>query len=195
MDGACVGEREWRIMTERRRILGALPGALALGAFGGAASMPEARAAKPEDCLAILADHRRFSLWLLILQRAGMEAVLRLPGPWTMLAPTNRAIRSGPSFYQSGDQPADLHDPAELRRFAEAHLIAGREQPGHFMRHPGRYANLGGGTVVVTTEEGYSTTVAWNDGRRFVETNLTEMPIVASNGLIYPLEQVFALDK
>ena len=107
-------------MTLRSALLGTA--AAVVLAFSGTA-------ARAQDCVAVIAQNPQLSAFEAALSRLGVANLLRGPGPYTVLAPTNEAINRLPVNIRNdlgGSNPGDDIDPVRGPAVVNAHIIDGR---------------------------------------------------------------------
>lgn len=90
--------------------------------FGGTA-------ARAQDCMAVMSQMPDLSTFVGALNRTGVSNLLRGPGPFTILAPTNEAINKLPVNIRNdlaGSQPTESIDPVRLPAVLNAQIIDGK---------------------------------------------------------------------
>ncbi|MBX6743627.1 MAG: fasciclin domain-containing protein [Acetobacteraceae bacterium] len=108
-------------MTRLRVPLAAAALAAAL-CFGGTA-------ARAQDCMTVMSQIPDLSTFVGSLNRTGVANLLRGPGPYTVLAPTNEAINKTPVNIRNdlmGSQPTQDIDPIRAPAVLNAHIIDGK---------------------------------------------------------------------
>jgi len=120
-----------------------------------------------------LTENTDFALFVAGWTRIGRSAELQDGGPFTIFAPTNVAFsRLGTTTLQMA--------PAELESLLRHHVVAGARQPADL---------AAAGTV--ETSAGAAVRVAQRDGTLAIDyAMVTGDPIVADNGIIYPVDAV-----
>ncbi len=84
-------------------------------AAGPATSEP-----KTNTLLEALAAEGHCGKFLAAVEKVNLTGSLKTGGPWTVLAPTNRAINNMPGGFE-----ALMKKPDQLKRFVRAHLVDG----------------------------------------------------------------------
>jgi uncharacterized surface protein with fasciclin (FAS1) repeats len=91
----------------------------------GLGSMP----ARAQDCMAVMAQNPQLGVFVSALNRTGVSNLLRSPGPFTILAPTNEAIDRVPVNIRNdlmGSQPTQDIDPIRAPAVLNAQIIDGK---------------------------------------------------------------------
>jgi len=85
--------------------------------------------ARAQDCLAVMSQNPQLSNFVAALNRTGVGTLLRSPGPFTILAPTNQAIDRVPVNLRNdlmGSQPTQDFDPIRGPAVINAQIIDGK---------------------------------------------------------------------
>lgn len=88
-----------------------------------------AAAARAQDCVAVMSQIPELSTFVNALNRTGLTDLLRGPGPFTILAPTNQAIERVPINIRNdlmGTVPTESIDPIRGPAVLNAHIIDGK---------------------------------------------------------------------
>jgi len=120
-----------------------------------------------------------FTMFLRLVRTAGLDSILRGPGPYTVLAPTDAAFSALPADQLN----ALLTDNAKLTRVLEYHIINGRYTSADVMGQmsPTTPMTLEGQPLTVGTSGGLVTV----NGAHAVVVDL-----IASNGVLYGIDTV-----
>ena len=166
----------------------AAPGAdRPLGAFVEAPAVPSpvqaaialrrARSAAHEhDIISTAEGTGRLGTFVDYMRAAGLSALLRGDGPFTVFAPTDKAFMK----ITLRGRDALLADPRRLRAVMRGHIVAGRIA-----------APSAGTSSIAITIEGTSLTVTSGDGTYLVgNARLVQTSIPASNGVIHAIDAV-----
>ncbi len=89
--------------------------------------------ARAQDCLTVMSQIPELSNFVGSLNRTGVAALLRGPGPFTILAPTNQAIDRVPVNIRNdlmGSVPTQDIDPIRGPAVVNAHIIDGKHLSG-----------------------------------------------------------------
>ncbi|MBX6375005.1 MAG: fasciclin domain-containing protein [Acetobacteraceae bacterium] len=111
-----------RLPAFRFRLVGVLAAAAMFCLAGGTA-------ARAQDCLTVMSQIPDLSTFVGGLNRTGQSDLLRGPGPFTILAPTNEAIARVPINIRNdltGSQPTQDFDPVRGPAVINAHIIDGK---------------------------------------------------------------------
>ena len=101
----------------------------AFGAVAAATILVAGAAARAQDCVALISQNPQLSAFSSSLDRFGITNLLRTPGPFTILAPTNAAIGRLPINVRNdltGQGPTDDIDPIRGPAVMNAHIVDGR---------------------------------------------------------------------
>jgi transforming growth factor-beta-induced protein len=116
-----------------------------------------------------------FETLVAAVQAAGLEDVLRGPGPFTIFAPTNAAFAALPE----GALQGLLADPAALAGVLTYHVVAGRVFASD-LREGLEVATVGGGTLTITL----------GGGARVNGVAVVAADVLTSNGVIHVIDGV-----
>lgn len=86
-------------------------------------------AAEAQDCMAVMAQNPQLSTFVSALNRTGQSSLLRSPGPFTILAPTNEAINRVPINIRNdltGSGATESIDPVRAPAVVNAHIVDGK---------------------------------------------------------------------
>jgi len=181
-------------MTRRSLVLSASASAIALAIGGISSGGARAQAGDGRDAFSIAAADPRFRTFTSIVHRSGLEPSARGPQPFTVFMPTEAAFDRYPELRASLLGPASeaFPDTHALVMFVRAHVLLGL--------HP--TPPLGGRREQVMTRVGTTIdiinttppTISWDSsGGRTGTATLSEAPIIASNALIYPIDNPILL--
>jgi transforming growth factor-beta-induced protein len=116
-----------------------------------------------------------FSTLVAAVRAAGLEDVLRGPGPFTIFAPTDAAFAELPA----GALESLLADPSALASVLTYHVVAGRV-----------FASDLSDGMTVTTVEGRTIRVSLSGGARVNDAAIVATDILTSNGVIHVIDSV-----
>lgn len=153
-------------LPDRRAVLAAMTAALAAGTAPARAS--------DEDLVARLERAGHFTRFLLLADRAGLMALLRSPGPLTLLAPEDEFFVD---IEDGGGLTILLNQPERLREIVLYHLLPGT-WPRAAFRDGQAIATLQGKEVVML---GQADMIEVNGQR------LSGHEMGARNGTIHPI--------
>jgi len=142
------------------------------------------------DVGTVLASYPEFSTFFSILQQSGLSGEARAARNFTIFVPTNRAFAKYPNYYQTlipgGSQM--FPNTAKLITYIRNHVVAGEYTPQAFAGKKITLTALSGATIDIDgTGTGEPVVVYHLLGGQTSTAALTEQPIQAANGLIYPV--------
>lgn len=176
-------------MMHRRDVLPLVSG----GMLGLLAGRPVRAATRAGDIYSILQRNGDFKRWKDMVDRCDLASLLRGPGPFTLFALTDYALSVGPDL---SIPPRGVQMAPELRRrirlLLQAHILEGTHDLAELSASSRTYTNLAGGPVSVTRNR-FNITVSWESAVSSAEGTLSSAPIVARNGLVYPIGTLVAL--
>jgi len=106
---------------------------------------------------------------------AGLEKILKDPGPFTMFAPTDEAFKKLPP----GALDALLKDKAKLGAVLACHVVTGKLSSGQVAK-----------LEHATTLQGADVVISRNGGVRVDRAHVVKADIEASNGIIHGIDEV-----
>jgi uncharacterized surface protein with fasciclin (FAS1) repeats len=154
-----------------------------------------------QDCVAVMAQRPELSTLISALNRTGQADLLRSPGPFTVLAPTNEAINRLPVNLRNdlvGSQPTQDIDPVRAPAVVNAHIIDGRHMASE-VRDQDRMmmrTRNGNELVVQRGADGHYTLTAgaggFGAGGRYTmePARVVQADIPCSNGVVHIVDNV-----
>jgi uncharacterized surface protein with fasciclin (FAS1) repeats len=132
------------------------------------------------DLVDIINSNENLTMFARAIRVAGLDSMLRGPGPFTIFAPSDSAFSAMPSDYVN----SLFRDTSRLRQVVQYHVLPGRIDSGAamIMTSPTTSPTLEGSTLQVTTSSG---NVMVNGGRVFIPD------LAATNGIIHVVDTVF----
>lgn len=196
------------IHQSRRALLGAAASLLAVPALAQTANTPVITGqstAQPLSVIDALAAAGNFDEFIEWARRAGAVEILRGPGPFTLLAPTNAAMGRLPASLREQLNPTQVNatganpdiDPVRLRAFVDMHIIPGRYTLADLANRTTtlRTRNDNAIEVVSTAGQAYQTRLVGDMGFGVGGVNAELRPtrflvpeIQASNGVVLPID-------
>jgi uncharacterized surface protein with fasciclin (FAS1) repeats len=158
-------------------------------------------AAQAQDCMAVMAQNRQLSNFVGALDRTGVASLLRSPGPFTILAPTNEAISRVPVNIRNdlmGSQPTDSFDPIRGPAVVNAHIVDGKHMAGDVTGQQQVTARTRNGNELIIKREPdgrYSITPGTGGFRsgganRIQPAHVVQADVPCSNGVIHIVDRV-----
>ena len=132
--------------------------------------------AHEHDILTTAEGSARLGVFVDFVRAAGLADLLHGDGPFTVLAPTERAFLK----LSLRERDALLAEPLRLSRVMRGHVIAGKVLPP-MTDAPHPVTTIDGKPLVLTTQDGTSCV----GNVRIVQANIT-----ASNGIIHAIDSV-----
>jgi uncharacterized surface protein with fasciclin (FAS1) repeats len=158
------------------RTLLALVAIAAVAATALATTSTAAPRGQQRDIVGTAAAAGNFTTLTMLLERAGLVATLRQPGPYTVFAPTDAAFRKVPKRTLS----ALLHSRAKLRAVLLYHVVAGRVTAADVVKL--RSAKTVNGKSVRIRVAGSNVFVGG--------AKVTKPDVAATNGVIHVINRV-----
>jgi len=156
--------------------------------IGGAAVLPDMTIM---EAIAASADHRQLAN---ALRTSGLDKALSGPGPFTLLAPTDRAFGK---IRPKVDGERVRGEPAILKRTLRGHIlpaqVSGADIAAGIDANGGETKALGLNGIAVTFDQEDGDTRAYDTRRR--RALLGPMDAIAANGLIHVLDEVLLLPE
>jgi len=181
----------------RRRIL-----SLGLGFAVAPCFAPLGEAATPAmvnqtqyDAYSVMASYPEFSDWQGLLQLSGLAPYARGPGPFTIFVPTNGAYYQYPMYYQTlVPNGVAMPNTTRLIAYVRMHVVLGLFPPTAFYGHKVVLRSVSMVPITVDGTGPGTPTVTYSllDGKT-ASAELSEAPIQASNGIIYPINNATIL--
>lgn len=117
----------------------------------------------------------RFTRFCAALKAGALADTVRLPGPFTLFAPTDEAFAKIPNSQVN----AMLADTRRLKTLLAFHIVSGRVAAGEMP------------VGSLRTIEGRAASIVRDSGRLIVEgATVVEADVVASNGLLHAIDTV-----
>ena len=158
-------------------------------------------AARAQDCLAVLSQDPQLSAFAGTMGRTGQADLLRSPGPFTILAPTNEAINRVPINIRTnlfGSQPTDSIDPIRAPAVVNAHIFDGKHVASEVRgQERAVFRSRNGNELVIQrgSDGHYTLTPAGGGfgagGRNVIEpARVAQADIPCSNGVVHEADNV-----
>ncbi len=181
-------------MTRRDLVLSASGSVIALAISSFLPSGARARAGDGQDALTATSADPRFKTFTSIVRRSGLESSARGTQPFTIFVPTEAAFDRYPELRASLLGPASeaFPDTHALVMFVRAHVLLGLyPTPPLGERRERMMSRVGTPIDIINTTP---PVISWaSSGGRTGTATLSEAPIIASNALIYPIDNPILL--
>ena len=181
-------------MTRRDLALSASGSVIALAIGSVLSNGARAQAGGGQDAFTVASADPRFKTFTSIVRSSGLEASARGPQPFTVFVPTEEAFDRYPELRASLLGPASeaFPDTHALVTFVRAHVLLGRyPTPPLGERRERLMSRVGTPIDIINTTP---PTISWqSSGGRTGTATLSEAPIIASNALIYPIDNPILL--
>lgn len=181
-------------MTRRDLLLSASASAVGLATGSVLSNSARAQARTGRDAFTITSANPRFRTFTSVVQKSGLELSARGAQPFTVLMPTEAAFDRYPELRASllGPVSEAFPDTQALVMFVRAHVLLGLHPTPPLRTRRERVMSRVGTTVEIINT--VPPTVSWeSSGGRTGTATLSEAPIIASNALIYPIDNPILL--
>jgi uncharacterized surface protein with fasciclin (FAS1) repeats len=131
---------------------------------------------KPKTLLDALTAEGHCSKFLAAVEKVNLTQSLESGGPWTVFAPTNRAIKNIPGGFDGL-----MKNPKQLKRFVRAHLVDGVRSSSEIKPTGVKWPTADGHDIVVAKKGA----ITVNKQAKVIKAD-----IPATNGLIYTIDEV-----
>ncbi|HEY0206784.1 MAG TPA: fasciclin domain-containing protein [Acetobacteraceae bacterium] len=181
-------------MTRRGLALSVSASAIALAIGSVRSGVAYAQAGDGRDAFSIASADPRFRTFTSIVHRSGLEPSARGTQPFTVFMPTEAAFDRYPELRASLLGPASeaFPDTHALVVFVRAHVLLGLHPTPPLGERKERVMTRVGTMIdIINTTP---PTISWqSSGGRTGTATLSEAPIIASNALIYPIDNPILL--
>ena len=181
-------------MLRRHLILSTSASALALLTGSVPSSGARAQAGDGQNAFSIASADPRFRTFTSVVQRSGLEPSARGSLPFTVFMPTEAAFDRYPDLRASLLGPASLAfpDTHALVMFVRAHVLLGLHPTPPLGERREQILTRVGTTISIINST--PPTISWDSSAgRTATATLSEAPIIASNALIYPIDNPILL--
>jgi uncharacterized surface protein with fasciclin (FAS1) repeats len=172
-----------------------------IGAATAAAICAGSVSAQAQDCVTVMAQNPQLSDFVAALNRTGVASLLRSPGPFTILAPTNEAIRQVPVNIRNdlmGSQPTQDFDPIRGPAVLNAHIIDGKHMASEVRsQQEARVRTRNGNELILQRQpDGHYSITPGPGGfgaggsRRLQPARAVQVDIPCSNGVVHIVDHV-----
>lgn len=181
-------------MLRRHLILSTSASALALLTGSVTSNGAHAQAGNGRDAFSVASADPRFRTFTSVVQKSGLESSARGLQPFTVFMPTEAAFDRYPKLRASLLGPVSLAfpDTRALVMFVRAHVLLGlHPTPPLGDRREQIMTRVGTTISIIDTTP---PTISWDSfGGRTATATLSEAPVIASNALIYPIDNPILL--
>ena len=179
MNVALLHPEEHHLPLSRRQVVALGATGIAAAAFGWPGLHAEPAPHLLADIMAACPD---LTTWQSLVRAAGLERRFRGVEPLTALVPDDDVFERHPAALAA----IRRLDAADLAHFVLAHVLDGR-YPLDLLMGVGTVATLAGSEMEFDVVADANLTVSWDDGIFTAATTITQLPLQAQNGLVYPL--------
>jgi len=142
--------------------------------------------------LGTLADRSPdMTIWRSIVGRGGMQTTMLEASALTVFVPLDAAYRPYRALVEGPPDETAAHRSMRFAQLVRSHILSGVHPLSELARTSGRYRTLEGGLLDVTVNGTANLTLEWSNSSASVGAAITLAPIAASNGLLYPLTEIF----
>lgn len=178
-------------ITRREIILGSVTSSVAL--FLAKPSFADTNSST-EDALTVLSSDTRFTFWVQALKSCGLAQYAAGPDQFTAFVPTNHAFSRYPNILAAVLRPNTniaLEQTRSVSAFIKAHIIPGRHTLSDFAGNVSTVTSMAGTPITIDASHSTPYSVTWvSDDWRSATSQLTIAPLIASNAIIYPVDDV-----
>lgn|GEM_PF-3311668 len=151
-----------------------------------------------DDGLTVLSDDGRFAQWVSLIHAGGMDREAAGRRPYTVFVPTDQAFARYPNGVREllGQTGAASQEPfpdiSRLVVVVRTHTLAGLHPFAEFAGKKTTLKSLDGTPIEVDATTPGSTSIVWSyrGGSGQATAKLVGEALVASNAIIYPVDQV-----
>lgn len=183
----------------RRNLIKAGAGLSVVPALG--LTVPAQAQTVAADALSAMASDPRLTLWVQLIAAGGLEASARASTPYTVFPASDAAFAKYPAItkdllgylYETGTRngATAFPDSSKIVKLVRSHVVAGKHFPSEMM----------GGKITVTSVAGTPitfdgttkpVTISWTsvDNGKSMHATLVDQPIIATNAVIYVLDDI-----
>ena len=140
----------------------------------------------------ILVADPDFSIWSQAVARAGLLNLFSSAQELTLFAPYDSAFTDGDDLLapqQAGETGAQID--RRLNRLVRSHLMQGLHDLSDIERPGAACPTIDGGQMIFIQNGSYNLTMERTRSAVTAEAAIVVSPIVASNGLLYPLTRIY----
>jgi uncharacterized surface protein with fasciclin (FAS1) repeats len=131
-----------------------------------------------------LLNARELEIFVTAIQMTDLDRVIKSERDFTIFAPNNRAFTSLPKLtLQNISQDIPL-----LTKIVKAHMLYGKLSHSEIIKA----YDLGTRTIPQTSINGSRLDIDLNDGIKIGKSRILSVDILATNGIIYPIDQVIS---
>lgn len=181
-------------MTRRGLVLSASGSLVALAVASFLSNGARAQSGSGQDAFTATSSDPRFRTFTPIVRRSGLESSARSTQPFTIFVPTEAAFDRYPELRASLLGPASkaFPDTHALATFVRAHVLLGLYPTPPLGERSERVMSRVGTPIEITNA--IPPIISWqSSGGRTGTATLSEAPIIASNALIYPIDNPILL--
>jgi uncharacterized surface protein with fasciclin (FAS1) repeats len=177
-------------ISRRDAVRSALAGTLTALSLKTAAAQMDQTA---DDALSIMESDPRFSDWVEILKFSGLSQYAQNTPRFTAFVPTNAAFEKYPDTLTSllSGRSRSFPDTTRQVLFVRSHVILDLHPLSEFSGRTATVTSLAGNPIFVDGTKAPAYIVTWTSiNSRTATAHLCGAPVVASNAIIYPVDNV-----
>ena len=168
--------------------------ATVLSGLAAACSKFSLAEAQPEgDALSIMSSDPRFSDWVQVLRYAGLAQYAQSGPKFTSFVPTNDAFQKYPEILQDVLRPRNkaFPDTTLQVQFVRSHVILDEHPLSEFAGKKVQLTAISGNPIDIDATQPGVYVVSWSGiPGKIATTTITGNPIAATNGIIYPFNEI-----
>jgi uncharacterized surface protein with fasciclin (FAS1) repeats len=157
------------------------------------ASAPYAKADTEGDALSVMMSQQRFSDWVQVLRYAGLAQYAQSTPRFTSFIPTNMAFQKYPNILADVLQPRSKAFPDTTLQvnFVRSHVILDLHPLSECAGKKVQLTAISGNPIEIDGTKPGIFVVSWSGINSIAATTtISEDPITATNGIIYPFDSV-----
>ena len=147
-----------------------------------------------EDALTIMASDSRFTFWVRTLKSSGLAQYASSASQFTAFVPTNLAFSKYPDVLAEvlrSNNGLAFPDTTSQATFVRAHIVLGLHPLSDFAGNISTLMSAAGTPITIDGTKPGTYSVTWvSVDWRAATTQLTDAPIIASNAILYPFDNV-----
>lgn len=184
-----------------RRLVFKTAASAALLPLVGGLARPAAAQSYMADGYSVMAADERFTDWVRLIDAGGLQNYARAPTPYTVFAVTDAGWAKFPNILQdllgyqnqtgSHNDANVFPDTSKIVKLLRSHVIAGKHGANEMMGKTTTLTTVAG-TPLTVNATSQPVTISWKsvDTGQNVTATVPDVPLVAINAVIYPIDEV-----